>query len=362
MTTPSFEGLTPRSLSRIGLLDRGQRGAVVRLDDQLARLGHLEPGELLQRNSRSVVLDQELLDERGRGPARADRRELVLHVLDCLLHLLDGVEEGLFGHANSVVRQRTTCGHPPWPDWSPGGSSWRRLRCGFSPRWMIVPTCSTSQDRLQRAGRRHVEHHDGHVVVAAERDRRGVHDLQVLGHHVHVVDRVVLDRRRVDARVGAVDAVDARVGALDQHVGLDLGGAQRRGGVGGEERVAGTGGEDDDAALLEVAHRPAADVRLGDAGHLDRAEHPGVLPGALERVLQRERVHDRAEHADVVALGGVHAGHRARAAAPEVAATDDDGDVDAELADGDDLACGVIERGAVEAGAGGAGQVPHPMA
>ena len=33
---------------------------------------------------------------------------------------------------------------------------------------------------------------------------------------------------------------------------------------------------------------------------------------ALERVLQRERVHHRAEHADVVGLGGVHAGHARR--------------------------------------------------
>ena len=82
---------------------------------------------------------------------------------------------------------------------------------------------------------------------------------------------------------------------------------------------------------------PAADVRLGDPRHLDRALHPGVLAGALERVLQRQRVHDRAEHADVVALGGVHARHRAGAAAPEVAAADDDGDVDAQVADGDDL-------------------------
>ena len=56
--------------------------------------------------------------------------------------------------------------------------------------------------------------------------------------------------------------------------------------------------------------------------------HPGGLAGALERVLQGEAVHHRAEHADVVGLGGVHPRHGARAAAPEVAAADDDGDVD----------------------------------
>ena len=171
----------------------------------------------------------------------------------------------------------------------------------------------------------------GIVVVTAERDRRGVHHLEVLGHHVHVADLVVLRGVGVEAGVGVVDPVDSGVGALDQDLGVDLGGAQRRRGVGGEERVAGAGGEDHDAALLEVAHGPPADVRLGDARHLDRRLHPGRLAEALEGVLQGEGVHHRAEHADVVGLGGVHALHRARAAAPEVAAADHHGDVDVEV-------------------------------
>ena len=62
-----------------------------------------------------------------------------------------------------------------------------------------------------------------------------------------------------------VDALDAVLGHQDD-LGVDLGGAQRGGGVGREERVAGAGGEDHDAALLEVAHRAAADVGLGDLG------------------------------------------------------------------------------------------------
>ena len=53
----------------------------------------------------------------------------------------------------------------------------------------------------------------------------------------------------------------------------------------------------------------------------------------FERILQRERVHDRGEHAHVVARDAVHAGAREAGAAEEVAAADDDGDLDAELAD-----------------------------
>ena len=55
------------------------------------------------------------------------------------------------------------------------------------------------------------------------------------------------------------------------------------------------------------------------------------LPDRLERVLQRERVDHGGEHAHVVGAGAVHAPGRARHAPPDVAATDDDRDLDAEL-------------------------------
>ena len=135
--------------------------------------------------------------------------------------------------------------------------------------------------------------------------------------------------------VGVVDAVD--LGRLHDALGADLERAQRGGGVGGEVRVAGAGREDDDAALLEVPDRAAADVGLGDRLHLDRAHDAGEDAVALERLLQRERVHDRREHADVVGLRAVHALGRGGDAPEDVAAADDDRDLDAALADDLDL-------------------------
>jgi hypothetical protein len=83
----------------------------------------------------------------------------------------------------------------------------------------------------------------------------------------------------------------------------------------------------------------------------------GVLPAALECILQRQRIHDRAQHADVIGLRGIHARQRARTAAPEVAAAHDDAHVDVEvLAEVDDLASGLFERVAVETGARRPGQ------
>jgi hypothetical protein len=106
-----------------------------------------------------------------------------------------------------------------------------------------------------------------------------------------------------------------------------------------------------------VAHGATADVRLGDARHLDRRLHAGGLAESFQGVLQGERVHHRAEHADVVGLGGVHSCERSFAAAPEVAAADDDGDVDIlVLAHVDDRARRVIQRGAVETHAGRPGE------
>ena len=142
---------------------------------------------------------------------------------------------------------------------------------------------------------------------------------------------------RVDRRVGGVDALDAVLG--HQHdLGVQLGRPQRGGGVGREERVAGAGGEDHDPALLEVAHRAAADVRLGDLGDRDRRLHPGRDVLLLERVLERQRVEHRREHPHVVAGRAVHAPCAAAQSAVDVAAADDDRDLDAAPVDGGDLA------------------------
>jgi hypothetical protein len=72
------------------------------------------------------------------------------------------------------------------------------------------------------------------------------------------------------------------VRALEQRVGIDLGCAQRRSGVVVKNGLPVPCREDHDAPLLEVAHRPTADVRLRDPRHLDRALHPRRLAAALE--------------------------------------------------------------------------------
>jgi len=73
--------------------------------------------------------------------------------------------------------------------------------------------------------------------------------------------------------------------------------------------------------------------------HGDRRLHPRADAGLLEEVLQREAVHDGAEHAHVVGACAVEALLRELGTAEEVAAADDDRDLDAGSHGLGDLGC-----------------------
>ena len=81
-----------------GLLDGLHRALVVGGDDQHPGLGHVEPGQLLERHVGAVVVDLQLLDERRRGPTGADGREVGLGVAHGLGHLLGGLEQDVVDH------------------------------------------------------------------------------------------------------------------------------------------------------------------------------------------------------------------------------------------------------------------------
>ena len=84
-----------------------------------------------------------------------------------------------------------------------------------------------------------------------------------------------------------------------------------------------------------MADGAARNVGLGDLAHGDGALHAGFDAGLLKEVLQRQAVHDGAEHAHVVGAGAVHAALGQFGAAEEVAAADDDRDLDVGNGGGD---------------------------
>ncbi len=82
--------------------------------------------------------------------------------------------------------------------------------------------------------------------------------------------------------------------------------------------------------FLEVTQRPAANVGLRDLVDAQGRLHARLHVGAAQRILQRQRVHQRREHAHVVGGGSIHPGGTGRDAAKDVAAADHDRDFDAE--------------------------------
>ena len=86
----------------------------------------------------------------------------------------------------------------------------------------------------------------------------------------------------------------------------------------------------DHAALFQVAHGAAADVRLGDLVHEYGAHHPALHVALFQRVLQGDGVDDRGKHAHVVAAHPVHLPGLLFHAAEEIPATHHQADFDAQ--------------------------------
>src|ERR1035437_5257147 len=198
-----------------------------------------------------------------------------------------------------------------------------------------------------------VEDDDRKVVLAAERDRSGIHHPQAALQDLKVADGVEHGGVLHQHRIVGVDAID--LGGLQDGVCLDLHGAQRCGGIGGKVRVAGAAGEYHDPAFLQVTDGAAPDEGLGDLVHLDGGHHAGENVLLLQRILQREGIDDGGQHAHVIGGDAVHEFGLLGHAAEEIAAANHDCDLDSEamyLADfgGDLVDAGIVHTEALAGG------------
>src|SRR6516164_3086212 len=190
-----------------------------------------------------------------------------------------------------------------------------------------------AHDAGEVAGIVEIEHTQRQAVVAAHHDRGRVHDVEPVGKYLVEAEPCVARRLRVAQRIIGKDPV--HLGRLQQHIGIDLDGAQRRRGIGGEERIAGTGGEDRHPSLFQMAHGAAADVVLAHLVDADSGHDAHVHPEALECILHGERIHHRRQHAHVVRCHPVHTGACQSRTAEDVAPADHHGELHLHL---DDLA------------------------
>jgi hypothetical protein len=199
---------------------------------------------------------------------------------------------------------------------------------------------------LKGVGIGEVEDEDGDVVVEAERECGRIHDVETLAERVDKGEGVVFDGVGVLLGVFVVNAV--HLSGFHDDVGAHLRGAQGGGGIGGEVRVTGAGDEDDDAAFFKVAHGAAEDEGLGDLVHRDGALDAGGYPEFFEGVHDGEAVDDGGEHAHVVAGGAIDAALLALEAAEDIAAADDNANLDAEIVDIFNLTAHALKYGGVD--------------
>src|SRR5688572_20744062 len=86
----------------------------------------------------------------------------------------------------------------------------------------------------QRAGLEDAEDGDRQLLVAAQRERGGVHHLQIARDGLVEADLRVALGARIALRVGGIDAIHLR--SLEHDLRPHLAAAQRGRGIGGEER------------------------------------------------------------------------------------------------------------------------------
>ena len=171
--------------------------------------------------------------------------EVALHRLDRARHLALGAGEGLAGHAVTPPGLR-------------GDQGTHRLAAG-NPRDVV--------------GGVEVEHDDRQVVLQAQRDGRRVEDLELVAEQVLVAEA----RRSACASgsfIGSASYTPSTLVAFSS-TSAPISTARSAAAVSVVKYglpVPAT--KIVDAALLEVAHGAAADVRLGDLVHRDRAHDP----------------------------------------------------------------------------------------
>ena len=105
-----------------------------------------------------------------------------------------------------------------------------------------------------------------------------------------------------------------------------------------------------------MADRSAADIGFCNLLHINRRLNAGSDTVLFHGILECQRVHHRGQHAHVVSRYPIHAFGRTGQAAPDIAAADDDGDLNIELIDFDDLFGNRFYRFRVDAVALFAGQ------
>ncbi len=290
-------------------------GGIKGLDKDAGGVGCGEGGEGAEVGGGAVVIDADTVDKIGGSAAGAEAAEFVLEMVEGFFH-------GFFSFEEDFVN-----GHGRTPEEC---LLWFSVDVDHGADGFAV------DDAGDVAGFFQVEDDDGDFAFHGEADGGHVHDAEIVSDDLAVGELVEHFGGGVFLGVGVEDAVD--FGGFEEDFDAELGGAEGGAGIGGEKGIAGAGGEDHDAAFFQVADHAAADERLADLADRQGGGDAGRLAERLEHVLEGHGVHDGGEHAHVVGGGALDMTSGGECfTADEVAAADDDGDLDAALCDLCDL-------------------------
>ncbi len=149
--------------------------------------------------------------------------------------------------------------------------------------------------------------------------------------------------------LGIVGVHPIHLGRLEHQVDIHFHSAQSSSSVRSEKRIAGSGGKNNDLPFLKVAHRLAAYVRLNHLLDVERGLHPAHQADLAHRILDCQGIHHRCQHAHVVRSGAVHVCGTRRHATENVAATNDNGHLNAKPDNFRDFANDAVYGVAVDA-------------
>ena len=127
--------------------------------------------------------------------------------------------------------------------------------------------------------------------------------------------------------VSCVNTINPRVRALKNDSCVNFSCPQCGCCISSEERVAGSTSKDDNSALFKMSLGATTNIWLGNLWHLNCAHDARMLTSTLESILQCKTVHHSCQHSHVVSLGLVHTLTSTFETAPEVSASDNDGNI-----------------------------------
>ena len=164
-------------------------------------------------------------------------------------------------------------------------------------------------------------------MIPAQTDRRQIHHGEPAGNDVVIGEPGEPGRERITHGIRTVDAVD--FGGLQHDVGTDLDATQAGRGIGREERITRACRENHDFALTQAAHGMTAVIVLDDATHRNGRHDPARDVAPFQGIAQAQGIHDRGEHAHVVAGDPIQARRLQCGATEQIAATHHKPDLDA---------------------------------